>query len=395
MYDVTPQLPHNGFTVAELFCGGGLMGVGLKTSGFNIVWANDFDKNAVKAYRHNLGDHVIHADITAIDPKDIPDVDVIAGGPPCQDYSVAGKGEGEKGERGRLVFAYLDIIKAKQPKAFLFENVKGLVSKKHRRTFDKLLEEFNRIGYRVSWKVLNAWDYGVAQKRERVFIVGVRNDLGFSFVFPEPEPEDYRTQVLRDVIGDLPEPRMDERNPEDGQYSSRYLSRNRVVSWDAPSYTILTSPRDTPIHPGDGTVTMEDVRNHRPRELFYPNHDRLPVSAFRSYKFNASNRGAKWGEPSVTLQANTVSGQPWHPDKYEVDMVPRRFTVRECLRIQSAPDWYVLPDDISLSAQYRIVGNGVPCRVAWYLGRALADQLKEVGPWRYCLSTWKPTLAPL
>src|SRR5690606_9552685 len=171
---------------------------------------------------------------------------------------------------------------------------------------------------------------------------------------------------------------MDERNPEDGQYSSRYLSRNRVVSWDAPSYTILTSPRDTPIHPGDGTVTMEDVRNHRPRELFYPNHDRLPVSAFRSYKFDASNRGAKWGEPSVTLRANTVSGQPWHPDKYEVGMVPRRFTVRECLRIQSAPDWYVLPDDISLSAQYRIVGNGVPCRVAWYLGRALADQLKEV-----------------
>ena len=378
MYDVTPQLPKNGFTAAELFCGGGLMGVGLKTSGFNIVWANDFERNAVKAYRHNLGDHVIHADITAIDPKDIPDVDVIAGGPPCQDYSVAGKGEGEKGERGRLVFAYLDIIKAKQPKAFLFENVKGLVSKKHRHTFDKLLEEFNRIGYTVSWKVLNAWDYGVAQKRERVFIVGVRNDLGFSFVFPEPEPEDYRTQVLRDVIGDLPEPRMDERNPEDGQYSSRYLSRNRVVSWDAPSYTILTSPRDTPIHPGDGTVTMEDVRNHRPRELFYPNHDRLPVSAFRSYKFDASNRGAKWGEPSVTLRANTVSGQPWHPDKYEVGMVPRRFTVRECLRIQSAPDWYVLPDDISLSAQYRIVGNGVPCRVAWYLGRALADQLKEV-----------------
>ena len=332
VYDVTPKLPKNGFTVAELFCGGGLMGVGLKTSGFNIVWANDFDKNAVKAYRHNLGDHVIHADITTIDPRDIPDVDVIAGGPPCQDYSVAGKGKGEKGERGRLVFAYLDIIKAKQPKAFLFENVKGLVSKKHRHTFDKLLEEFNRIGYRVSWKVLNAWDYGVAQKRERVFIVGVRNDLGFSFVFPEPEPEDYRTQVLRDVIGDLPEPRMDERNPEDGQYSSRYLSRNRVVSWDAPSYTILTSPRDTPIHPGDGTVTMEDVRNHRPRE--------------------------------------------WHPSKYE-DMTPRRFTVRECLRIQSAPDWYVLPDDISLSAQYRIVGNGVPCRVAWYLGRALADQLKE------------------
>lgn len=362
-YDVTPQLPKNGFTVAELFCGGGLMGVGLKTSGFNIVWANDFDKNAVKAYRHNLGDYVIHADITAINPKDIPDVDIIAGGPPCQDYSVAGKGEGEKGERGRLVFAYLDIIKAKRPKAFLFENVKGLVSKKHRHTFNKLLEEFNRIGYRVNWKILNAWDYGVAQKRERVFIVGVRNDLDFSFVFPEPEPEDYRTQVLRDVIGDLPDPGVKlndkqiaflERNPVS-------VAKNRPVTMNEPSRTIPAV-----IHKGV------------PYGLFYPeNQDRLPASAFKEYKFDASNRGAGWTEPSVTIRANTVLGQPWHPSKYE-DMTPRRFTVRECLRIQSAPDWYVLPDDISLSAQYRIVGNGVPCRVAWYLGRALADQLKEV-----------------
>jgi len=291
--------------------------------------------------------------------------------------------------------------------------VKGLVSKKHRHTFDKLLEEFNRIGYTVSWKVLNAWDYGVAQKRERVFIVGVRNGLDFSFVFPEPEPGDYRTKVLRDVIRDLPDP-----CPYYYRHPRNY-NRRAVFSIDEPSPAVRTVNRPMPDnytpHPADA-----HVQNHEPKELtekqlaflernpasvtknrpvtmdepswtipavmhkgvpyglFYPNHDRLPVSAFRSYKFDASNRGAKWGEPSVTLRANTVSGQPWHPDKYEVGMVPRRFTVRECLRIQSAPDWYVLPDDISLSAQYRIVGNGVPCRVAWYLGRALADQLKEV-----------------
>lgn len=364
--DFTPQLPSNGFTVAELFCGGGLMTAGLKTAGFNLVWANDFDKNAVKAYRHNFGDYVVHEDITKIDPADIPDVDIIAGGPPCQDYSVAGKGAGEKGERGRLVFTYLDIIKAKRPKAFIFENVKGLINKRHRHTFEKLLEEFHRIGYVASWKLINAWDYGVAQKRERVFIVGIRKDLGFIYEFPAPDPADYRTKVLRDVIGDLPDP----------------------------------------------GVKLSDVQNH----------DRLPASAFKEYKFDASNRGAGWNEPSVTIRANTVSGQPWHPSKYEVlnhdeksywypkntysyaqanrvqsmdapsntipahhnsgqpihpTQAPRRFTVRECLRIQSAPDWYVLPDDISLSAQYRIVGNGVPCRVAWYLGRALADQLKK------------------
>ena len=372
MYDVTPQLPHNGFTAAELFCGGGLMGVGLKMSGFNIVWANDFDKNAVKAYRHNLGDYVVHGDITAIGPKDIPDVDVIAGGPPCQDYSVAGKGEGEKGERGRLVFAYIDIIKAKRPKVFLFENVKGLVGKKHRHTFDKLLEEFNRIGYQVSWKVLNAWDYGVAQKRERVFIVGVRNDLGFSFVFPEPEPEDYRTKVLRDVIGDLPDPGVKltdkqiaflERNPVS-------VAKNRPVTMNEPSRTIPT-------------VMHKGV----PYGLFYPNHEYKPLSkkaingAMRRKlrgNFGSALRHQSWDKPAGTLTCQIAKDPTTYLPPAESMKNIRRFTVRECLRIQSAPDWYVLPDDISLSAQYRIVGNGVPCRVAWYLGRALADQLKEV-----------------
>ena len=372
MYDVTPQLPHNGFTAAELFCGGGLMGIGLKTSGFNIVWANDFDKNAVKAYRHNLGDYVVHGDITAIGPKDIPDVDVIAGGPPCQDYSVAGKGEGEKGERGRLVFAYIDIIKAKRPKVFLFENVKGLVGKKHRHTFDKLLEEFNRIGYQVSWKVLNAWDYGVAQKRERVFIVGVRNDLGFSFVFPEPEPEDYRTKVLRDVIGDLPDPGVKltdkqiaflERNPVS-------VAKNRPVTMNEPSRTIPT-------------VMHKGV----PYGLFYPNHEYKPLSkkaingAMRRKlrgNFGSALRHQSWDKPAGTLTCQIAKDPTTYLPPAESMKNIRRFTVRECLRIQSAPDWYVLPDDISLSAQYRIVGNGVPCRVAWYLGRALADQLKEV-----------------
>lgn len=407
-FNVTPTQPPNGLTVAELFAGGGLMAVGLKEAGFELVWANDFDKNAVRAYRHNLGDHIVLGDINEIDPDDIPDTDVIAGGPPCQDYSVAGKGEGEHGERGKLVWTYLRIIERKQPKAFIFENVKGLISKRHRPTFDALIEKFNEIGYTVSWKLINAWDYGVAQKRERVFIVGIRKDLGFIYEFPAPDPADYRTKVLRDVIGDLPDPGVKlndkqiaflERNPVS-------VAKNRPVTMNEPPRTIpavihkgvpygLFYPPNHQTYP----LTQAQYEHSRDHQIGYnasldkpartlrakaenildvANHDRLPVSAFKEYKFDASNRGAKWGEPSVTLRANTVSGQPWHPDKYEVGMVPRRFTVRECLRIQSAPDWYVLPDDISLSAQYRIVGNGVPCRVAWYLGRALAEQLNAV-----------------
>ncbi|MBU8715411.1 DNA cytosine methyltransferase [Brevibacillus parabrevis] len=320
-YNVTPQLASNGFTVAELFAGGGLMAVGLRAAGYDLVWANDFDKNAVKAYGHNLGDHIVHGDITALNIDSIPDVDVIAGGPPCQDYSVAGTSAGEEGERGKLVWRYLEIIERKRPKAFVFENVKGLIMKKHRPTFDALLERFAAIGYTVSWRLINAWDYGVAQKRERVFIVGVRADLGFAYVFPEPRPEDYRTQVLRDVIGDLPEPYAihapEERLPAyiqnvvDGKTTTNYGNGIPVNSGDYPARTLIC-----------------EYRAKCPNEV------------------------------------TSING------------FPRRFTVRECLRIQSVPDSYVLPDDISLSAQYRIVGNGVASRVSYLLGVALAEQLR-------------------
>ncbi|XSD74755.1 DNA cytosine methyltransferase [Bacillus subtilis] len=307
-FNLTPQQPANGLTVLELFCGGGLGAIGFKAAGYDIVKALDFDKNAVKAYRHNFGDHVEQADINEIEIDSLPDTDVIFGGPPCQDFSVAGKGAGEDGERGKLVWRYLEIISAKQPKAFVFENVKGLITKRHRPTFDALIEKFNEIGYKISWQVVNAWHYGVAQKRERVFIVGIRKDLGFTFEFPKPLEGDYQTRVLRDVIEDLPEPCSQSNGGHlSNNYGTEYEMANRKESYEKPGATVTAHHRCSYTHPGEEQ---------------------------------------------------------------------RRFTVRECLRIQSAPDTYVLPDDISLSAQYRIVGNGIASRVAWYIGRALADQLR-------------------
>lgn len=411
-YNVTPHLAPNGFTVAELFAGGGLMAVGLRAAGYDIIWANDFDKSACAAYRHNLGDHIVHGDITALDIDSIPDADVIAGGPPCQDYSVAGTGAGEEGERGKLVWRYLEIIERKRPKAFVFENVKGLITKRHRPTFDALLTKFEEIGYRVSWQLINAWDYGVAQKRERVFIVGIRADLGFAFEFPEPRPEDYRTQVLRDVIGDLPEPgdyfythrtrgrkaaygadepaptlKTFQRNmppnyephPEDAHVQNHerkeisekalagYERRGgqggfgfRVNEWDAPSPTIfgrIFNEGKAFVHPGP-------IENHNEKSYWTPKNG-------DSEKWDQANRVQQMGAPSATIPAHHNNGQPIHPTQ-----APRRFTVRECLRIQSVPDSYVLPEGVSLSAQYRIVGNGVASRVAYLLGIALAEQLR-------------------
>lgn len=360
-FNLTPQLPSNGLTVLELFCGGGLGAVGFKAAGYDIVKALDFDKNAVAAYQHNFGDYVEQADINSVEIGSLPNTDIIFGGPPCQDYSVAGSGKGAEGERGKLVFRYLDIIAEKQPKAFVFENVKGLIGKKHRHTFDDLLTKFSEIGYEISWQLINAWDYGVAQKRERVFIVGVRQDLGITFEFPQSLEGDYRTKVLRDVIGDLPEPLRQERNPQDGKYSSQFLSRNRIVGWDSPAYTVLTSPRDASIHPGNGDFTMDDVRNHTTKHYWAPKSN---------YTYGQANRVQSLDKPSNTIPAHHNSGQPIHPTE-----APRRFTVREALRIQSVPDTYVVPDSIALGNQYKIVGNGIASRVAWYIGKALAEQL--------------------
>ncbi|WP_187644784.1 DNA cytosine methyltransferase [Paenibacillus terrae] len=403
-YNVTPQLPPNGLTVAELFCGGGLMAVGLKSAGYTLTFANDFDKRAVQAYAHNIGDHVVCGDITdeAIQAL-IPNADIIAGGPPCQDYSVAGSGAGEEGERGKLVWTYLSIIERKQPKAFVFENVKGIITKRHRPTFDALLQRFDEIGYDVSWRLINAWDYGVAQKRERVFIVGIRKNLGFTFEFPEPRAEEYRTQVLRDVIGDLPEPNTGINGHVQTQATTVkhtegvYNQRSYKADWEKPAKTVCTNRLDhAEIHPGPYNhnerkyTSVSPSKHDNPslwvepaktivasttggKNAFYPdNHDGHMLDNINpNWTYEKANRQASWETPGATV-GDHARNEGVHP---ESKPQPRRFTVRECLRIQSVPDWYVLPDDISLSAQYRIVGNGVASRVSYLIGVALAEQL--------------------
>lgn len=352
-YNVTPQLNSNGFTLVELFCGGGIGGVGMKSAGYNVLAAYDFDKSAVKAYRYNLGNHAHQADITQLPIEDIPDADVIFGGPPCQDFSVAGKGLGEEGERGKLVWRYLEIIEKKKPKAFIFENVKGLIGKRHRQTFNALIEEFERIGYTVSWQIIMAWDYGVAQKRERVFIVGVRQDIGITYEFPQPNEKDYRTQVLRDVIGDLPEP-ID-------TCGKNVKQAEHKADLNEPSPAITTQYRCQTI----------EITNHNP-ESKLPKYVQNILDGKSKTNFGQMpiNDGEK---PAYTVMASYATKKP--NEITSINGNPRRFTVRECLRIQSVPDWYVFTDDISLSAQYRIVGNGVASRVAYLLGIALAEQL--------------------
>lgn len=317
------QKPNN-ITVVDLFCGAGIGAMGLKKAGFNIVYAIDSVQYAVDTYNKNIGNHAHCLNIKKIDLNDIPYADIFIGGFPCQPFSAGGTGEGiQDKEKGDLGDYFYKAVNLKQPKAFIIENVKGITGKKHEAFFNSLIEKFSNAGYKVSWKVSNCHEYGVAQIRERLFMVGIRNDIKKDFNFPESLPMDERKNLI-DVISDLPSPESDHNIPnhnkhyEDG-FSPRYVSRNRQRQWNEPSFTICSSARQLPLHP--------EPANYDIRKM----------------------------------------------DQYDCEP-PRRFTVRECLRIQSVPDEFVFDESIDYLKQH-VRCSGIPSLVAYTISLSVAETL--------------------
>lgn len=172
------------FKFIDLFSGIGGFHYGLEKCGGKCVFASEIDKYAIETYEHNYG-ITPAGDISKIDIKEIPEFDLLCAGFPCQSFSNVGKKGGLSDPRGALIFQVERVLKGCKPKAFLLENVKGLLSHDKGKTFRQIVELLEKCGYRVEYKVLEAKDYGVPQIRKRVFIVGVRNDLNIPFVFPE------------------------------------------------------------------------------------------------------------------------------------------------------------------------------------------------------------------
>lgn len=195
--------------------------------------------------------------------SDIPDSIGVVGGPPCQSWSVAGAGRGLSDRRGQVFLEYIRVIRDKKPLFLLAENVAGMLSSRHKASLDFIIEEFNKLGYHFTYKLLNVKDYGVPEDRKRVIFVGYSKKLGKAFTFPEPVSEDER-KVLRDAIWDLKDnavPALDKNKTNgdklkilnheylNGGFSTIYMSRNRMRSWDEPSFTIQAGGRHAPIHP--------------------------------------------------------------------------------------------------------------------------------------------------
>ena len=189
----------NSFRFIDLFAGIGGIRLGFESVGGYCVFSSEFDEDACRTYEANFGEHP-SGDITKIDAKDIPDFDILLGGFPCQAFSIIGKKEGFANETcGTLFFDIERILKEKQPPAFMLENVRNLTAHDNGNTFRIIKEHLEKIGYHVHAKVLNALDFGVPQKRERIIIVGFLDDVDFSF--PEPLPESER-KTLSDILED-------------------------------------------------------------------------------------------------------------------------------------------------------------------------------------------------
>lgn len=329
--------------LVSLFSGCGGMDKGFENAGYHRVWANDFDADAQAVFKLNLGD-IDGRDITKVPVEDIPDCDIITAGFPCQPFSNAGNRKGVYDARGELYLECLRIIESKKPKAVLFENVKGLLSSKHqsgKKLIDVIKEDLENLGYRVNYKVVNASDYGVPQNRERMILVGIREDIGKTFEFP-PIQEDKSKLTLRHILDVSPEV------PNQTYWAYSPQAQNMIEqipqggSWKNIPYENL-SPRFQRIR--------DDMkRYHAPN--FY-----------RRFSLDEING-------TITASAQPENCGITHPTEN------RRYTIREIARIQTFPDDFLFIDDTTknIVAMYKVIGNAVPCRLAEVISKAILEQ---------------------
>jgi len=256
--------------VVSIFSGAGGLDLGFIKAGHKIIWANDNFQDAVKTYRKNIGNHIVCEDISNILSDEIPDHDILIGGFPCQGFSVANAKRGEHDERNKLYLELLRILIDKQPRFFLAENVKGIMSLKQGKIFEMIISDFEDAGYKVKHKVLNAADYGVPQKRERVIILGVRIDMDFNLEYPEPTHIENLTQFddkkkwvsIGTALKNIPEPE-EEHNLTNHTYSkfklkfNGYLG-NRAIDPAKPAPTVTARGDEK-----GGVVVLHHPSNHR------------------------------------------------------------------------------------------------------------------------------------
>ena len=327
-------------TVVSMFSGCGGADLGFLQAGYDILWANDFDEDACKTYRHNIGE-ICHGDVTQMDVPDIRNPDVLTAGFPCQPFSNAGSRKGTDDPRGQLYQQTFKFIDKLNPKAVLFENVRGILSTKT--SNGKLIDEIistltNKYGYHVSYRLMNFCHFGIPQKRIRVIIIAVKNANYLNHVFPEViEDKDLSLRAtLKGISDKLPNQKELMRlNPQALHFGSMIPEGG---SWKDLDYDVLPE-------------RWKKIRNDMPK-YHYPNF-------FRRYARNEI-------QGTITAAFKPENAGVWHPTE------DRIYSVREIARVQTFPDNFEFKGR-SIKSKYQQIGNAIPPLMA----KQFANQLKH------------------
>jgi len=346
------------YNIIDLFSGCGGLSCGFMQAGYNVLLGVDNNKVAIETFKvnHPLA-KALHADLNTLTGKEIKKIvnnkkiDLIIGGPPCQGFSVSGPRQFDD-PRNKLYLSFMRIVREVKPKAFMIENVPGILGLYGGQIKDEILRRFSSLGYDVSFKKLNSADFGVPQSRNRVFFVGIYKAKK-SFEFPEPVLNKNSYIKLKDAIGDLPslengfQPEIFS-YPQNGHLSNyqKYCRRN------------------------SDKVANHIKTNHAPRTqeiiALVPeggNYKDLPVKFSRTRNFHVA-----WTRFHGEKPAPTIDTGHRHHFHYKYNRVP---TVRECARIQSFPDNFIFMGN--KTQQYLQVGNAVPPLLA----KAIAEKIKN------------------
>jgi DNA (cytosine-5)-methyltransferase 1 len=311
--------------VASMFAGIGGICLGFKQAGFDMVWANERDKPACNTYRHNFGDEwLCESDVYKVNPKDIPDFDVLTAGFPCQPFSVAGEQKGFRDPRGNLFFEITRIIDAKRPKVVFLENVSNLVEHDNGRTFLVIYNSLVQFGYIVRYKVMDAHEYGnLPQPRSRIFIIA-------------------------------------------------FLNYRDCDNFEYPETVMLT-------------VGINDIinRSERKHDVYYYGKDSMIMQKYgnqifdRNYIYRISDKGLIRVKNSFcpTLTANMGT----YPNRVPIvkdDFGVRKLTLRECLDFQGFLSDFKFPKNITINNAYKQIGNSICVPVIAKIARHIANALK-------------------
>lgn len=337
--------------VLDLFSGCGGLSEGFLQAGYNILMGVDFWETALKTFEKNHAGAVVRvADLGNLDPKDLKiteGVDVIIGGPPCQGFSIAGKRDAED-PRNKLYHGFVNCVKYFKPKAFVMENVPNLVSMNGGKIKDNILKDFKKLGYKVSYKILKASDYGVPQQRRRVFFVGVKG-VYEDFEFPQILEAAVST---KDAISDLPDYSVDDGGAYPVQEQSDYQREMKTGSVGLFNHQVSNHSEQTrkiiSLVPDGG------------------NYKDLPSQLQGTRKVNIAWTRFASDKPSYTIDTGHR-----HHFHYKYNRVP---TVREAARLQSFPDSFIFLG--SKTDQNKQVGNAVPPKLAEQVALKLKETLK-------------------